>query len=185
MCLISANGMNLNNFPSHYLGLILKQNAIIFFFMLPSLIAFFCTDCFSISLLSKGQLELSLFLTDCITTSTEFRNIWNAQPTRPDLEPKPHTWTPCKSAFHRFSFFSFGLLIEKHSNTILPWNLSGGWIFFFFFKSTPGKYQASAVNAGIKDYGVWTVTTVHKAFWELCGWEGLRTRFGTSCLMCI
>lgn len=121
MCLISANGMSLNNFPSHYLGLILKQNAIIFFFsMLPSLIAFFCTECFSISLLSKGQLEFSLFLTDCITTSAEFRNIWNAQPTRPDLEPKSHTWTPCKSAFPGFSFFSFGLLIEKHSNTVCP-----------------------------------------------------------------
>ena len=35
-----------------------------FFFMLPSLIAYFHTECFSILLTSKGQLEFSSFLND-------------------------------------------------------------------------------------------------------------------------
>lgn len=63
MCLIGTNDMSLNNLPSHYLGLNLEAKCHHFFVcVLPSLIAFFCTECFSISLPPKGQSEFSLFL---------------------------------------------------------------------------------------------------------------------------
>lgn len=46
-----------------------------FFLMLPSLISFFPTECFSTFLASKGQLGFSLFLNDCIMIYVAFRSI--------------------------------------------------------------------------------------------------------------
>lgn len=117
--LISTNGVSLNNLPSHYLGLNLEAKCHHFFFHASFTNCIFLHWMLFYSPSSQRSIRI-LFISGCITTYPAFRTVWNAQPTRPDREPKSDIWTLCKTAFPGFSFFSFGFLIEKHSNTVYP-----------------------------------------------------------------
>lgn len=143
-----------------------------FFFMLPALIAFVCTECFFYFPYFQRSIRI-LFLNDCITAYLEFRNIWNAWQTRPDLEPKSDTLTLCQSAFPRFTIFSFGLMIEKHSTVCPKIEVD----FFVFFLTHIWKIPRGLGQP--RNKSLWCLigdSSPQNPFERSEAWKGLRSK---------